>query len=138
MNLNCSVFSITFFEGAAATFGLGPSRTSIIISREVMGLYVPVFRSKYEHCIGLIEYFPLYCGIIVYLSEILPDMPEREVVTFSSCTGSYISSAFGTTGLGSVNNFILPVPDASTIRSRLSPFLRVVLEGVTVKSNLPT
>ena len=33
---------------------------------------------------------------------------------------------------------MFPVPEAVTIKSKLSPFLRVVFEGVTVKSNLPT
>jgi hypothetical protein len=40
-----------------------------------------------------------------------------------------ISNAFGTTGFGKLNNFIFPFPVTLTIKSRLSPFFRLVLWG---------
>ena len=56
----------------------------------------------------------------------------------SLCTGSYISKAFGTSGFGKLNNFKFPFPVTLTIKSRLSPFFKLFLEGVTLKSNFPT
>ena len=76
--------------------------------------------------------------MIVYLSEILPDIPVSGVLTFSECCGSYISKVEGTTGLGKLNNFKFPVPVTVISKSNDSPNFRPVLEGVTLKLNFPT
>ena len=37
-----------------------------------------------------------------------------------------------------MNNFKFPVTETATFKSKDSPFLRLVFDGVTVKLNLPT
>jgi hypothetical protein len=43
--------------------------------------------------------------------------------------------AFGTTGLGKLNSFKFPFPFTLTTKSKLSSCFKVVLDGVTLKSN---
>ena len=87
---------------------------------------------------GLIGKFPFDCGIIVYFSEMFPVIPVSGVDTFSVCSGSYISNVDGTSGFGKLNNFKFPVPVTLTSKSKDSPNFKPVLEGVTLKLNLPT
>jgi hypothetical protein len=47
----------------------------------------------------------------------------------------HISKAFGTTGLGKLNSFKFPFPLTLTTKSKLSSCFKVVLDGVTLKSN---
>jgi hypothetical protein len=103
-----------------------------------MVLYLPDLKSKYENDIGLIGYFPLNCGMMVYESEMRPFMPESGVCTCSLCTGSYISKEFGTTGFGSVNNFKFPVPEATTFKSSDSPFFKIGFRWCYREVDFPT
>ena len=75
---------------------------------------------------------------MVYLSVILPVIPDNGVVTFSVCSGSYISKAAGTTGFGKLNNFRFPVPTTFKVKSNDSPLFKVVFDGIALKSNFPT
>ena len=83
-------------------------------------------------------YFPLNCGIIVYVSEIFPVIPVNGVLTSSLCCGSKTSNAFGNSGFGNWNNFKLPFPDAVTTKSNDSPAFNCDLDAFTVKSKAPT
>ena len=74
----------------------------------------------------------------MYLSAILPVIPEIGVETFSVCSGSNNSKVEGTTGFGKLNNFKFPVPATCTFKSNDSPLFKVVLDAFTLKSNLPT